>query len=42
LGNNAGFDNLVINGDVTAVPEPSALAMLALGIMGLASRRFKK
>jgi len=26
----------------TAVPEPSTLAIFALGIMGLASRRFKK
>jgi hypothetical protein len=29
-------------GDVTSVPEPSTLAIFALGIMGLASRRFKK
>ncbi len=41
-GNNAGFDNLVINGDLTSVPEPSTLAIFALGIIGLASRRFKK
>jgi hypothetical protein len=27
---------------ITAVPEPSTLAIFALGIMGLASRRFKK
>lgn len=26
----------------TEVPEPSTLAIFALGIMGLASRRFKK
>jgi hypothetical protein len=28
--------------DTTSVPEPSALAIFALGIMGLTSRRFKK
>ena len=28
--------------DATPVPEPSTLAFLALGIMGLSSRRFKK
>jgi hypothetical protein len=28
--------------NTTAVPEPSTLAIFALGIMGLASRRFKK
>ena len=36
---------LVRNGsvsDVSSVPEPSTLAIFALGIMGLASRRFKK
>ena len=32
------FDNLA----VTQVPEPSTLAILSLGIMGLASRRFNK
>ncbi|MBA6372821.1 PEP-CTERM sorting domain-containing protein [Colwellia sp. BRX8-4] len=41
-GNNAGFDNLVINGDLTSVPEPTSLAIFALGVMGLAARRFKK
>jgi len=30
------------NNDPTNVPEPSTLAIFALGIMGLASRRFKK
>ena len=29
-------------GSRTAVPEPSTLAIFALGLMGLASRRFKK
>jgi hypothetical protein len=28
--------------DITDVPEPSTLAIFALGLMGLASRRFKK
>lgn len=28
--------------DITSVPEPSTLAVFALGIMGLASRRFQK
>jgi hypothetical protein len=32
----------VDGGAATAVPEPSTLAIFALGIMGLASRRFKK
>jgi len=31
-----------IMADVTDVPEPSTLAIFALGIMGLASRQFKK
>jgi len=31
-----------INGIPTDVPEPSTLAIFALGIMGLASRRYKK
>ena len=30
------------NSDFVPVPEPSTLAVFALGIMGLASRRFKK
>ena len=44
-----GLDNFFLdeagdpNGsDPTSVPEPSTLAIFALGIMGLASRRFKK
>jgi hypothetical protein len=43
-GNNAGFDNLVVNGELNkvVVPEPSALAILSLGLIGLVSRRFKK
>tara|TARA_B100000809_G_C15072586_1_gene506628 strand:- start:538 stop:1230 length:693 start_codon:yes stop_codon:yes gene_type:complete len=41
-GNNAGFDNLVINGYLTSIPEPTNLAIFALGIIGLAARRLKK
>jgi len=36
MGANIMFD------DSTSVPEPSTLAIFALGIMGLAARRFKK
>jgi len=32
----------VMDGDVFPVPEPSTLAIFALGMMGLALRRFKK
>ncbi len=47
LSNNGGdwvmIDNLTyIEQDQVEVPEPSTLAILALGMMGLASRRFKK
>ncbi len=36
-------DGLTVNiGDVSQVPEPSTLAILALSLIGLASRRFKK
>jgi len=35
----AGLDNVRVS---VQVPEPSTLAIFALGIMGLASRRFKK
>lgn len=38
-----GLDNLTIAGvSTTSVPEPSTLVILALGLMGLAARRFKK
>jgi len=43
LQNNSqylAFDNIAY--DTAAVPEPSTLAIFALGILGLASRRFKK
>jgi len=36
----AEFDNIVNR--ITQVPEPSTLAIFSLGIIGLASRRFKK
>ncbi len=39
VGNNYGNVTLF---DTQPVPEPSTLAIFALGIMGLASRRFKK
>jgi hypothetical protein len=35
------FDNVSFV-DAAEVPEPSTLAIFALGLMGLASRRFKK
>jgi hypothetical protein len=35
------FDNVSF-GDAAEVPEPSTLAIFALGVLGLASRRFKK
>lgn len=43
-GNGYGFDHTQLNAviNVPAVPEPSTLAIFALGIMCLASRRFKK
>jgi len=34
------LDNIVVN--AASVPEPSTLAIFALGMMGLVSRRFKK
>lgn len=48
IGHNASSyaslrDGITINvGNSTPVPEPSTLAIFALGLMGLASRRFKK
>ncbi|PKG98768.1 PEP-CTERM sorting domain-containing protein [Paraglaciecola sp. MB-3u-78] len=46
-GNNAGFDNLNIEGLIQAVsvpipvPEPSLLAIFGLGIMLIGARRYK-
>ncbi|MFT6985987.1 MAG: hypothetical protein ACJAT7_001808 [Psychromonas sp.] len=38
-----GLREIVVGaGNIASVPEPSTLAILALGLMGLASRRFKK
>ena len=36
------IDAVQLSGYTTSVPEPTTLAIFALGIMGLASRRFKK
>ena len=36
-GNHTGFDNLSING--TVVPEPTTLALAAVGLLGLRRRR---
>ena len=38
LSGFSSFDNL----NVSKVPEPSTLTIFALGMIGLASRRFKK
>jgi hypothetical protein len=40
-GSDVGLD-LSISGSKVDVPEPSTLAIFALGMIGLASRRFKK
>ena len=39
---NSASANIRVVSAVSTVPEPSTLAIFALGIMGLASRRFKK
>lgn len=41
-GNNAGIDNLVINGEITPVPAPGTLALFAMGLLGLALGQRKK
>lgn len=38
-GNHIGIDNLFINGTASPVPEPTSLALSALGILGLTLRR---
>jgi hypothetical protein len=43
IGEFQAFGNGYIDGpEPPTVPEPSTLAIFALGIVGLASRRFKK
>jgi hypothetical protein len=39
VGNELYIDNIIYQ---SQVPEPTTLAILALGMLGLASRRFKK
>jgi hypothetical protein len=41
-GNDADFYRFEVNSVAQDVPEPSTLAIFALGMIGLASRRFKK
>jgi hypothetical protein len=38
----AGYDNFVFNTAIREVPEPSTLAIFALGLTGLGVRRFKR
>jgi hypothetical protein len=43
-GNSIDFDNIVLNGTVTTVPEPGTVSLLAAGAIGLvaAARRRRK
>jgi len=41
-GDDIGYDDILFASKRTEVPEPSTLAIFALGMIGLASRRFKK
>jgi hypothetical protein len=38
-GNNSGIDNLVVQGDLRAVPEPASLALVLAAVCGLAVTR---
>jgi len=38
-GNSLEFDNLIVNGDVTPIPEPSTVAIAGLGLVVLGFRR---
>lgn len=38
-GNHTGIDNLIINGTVTPIPEPSALLLAGLGLLAAVVRR---
>lgn len=38
-GNNVGIDDFVLNGSFAAVPEPSAMALFALGSIAMLLRR---
>ena len=41
VGRNTSLHEVAVYGSATTVPEPSTLAIFALGMIGLASRRFK-
>ena len=41
INNEGWYDSLAVRAS-TQIPEPSTLAVFALGLMGLASRKFKK
>jgi hypothetical protein len=42
ISRGVAIDEIELFGTAVSVPEPSALAIFALGLMGLGSRRFKK
>jgi len=41
-GNNAGLDNFVVNGSVTAVPEPTSLALVLAAAGGMVAARRRR